>query len=95
MCISRLEQIIAGAAPLQRLLMLLMLLLRVRADLVCVRERLNLGTAASDCLKLLDLKNASAIGRSDVFPSSLTVLFEVFIHIEQKLLDLLACMLIL
>ena len=58
-------------------------------------ELLNLSSSASYRLKLLYLKDASSVGALDVFAMSLTVLLEVLVHVEEKLFNLLACMLVL
>ena len=58
-------------------------------------ELLNLSSSASYRLKLLYLKDASSVCALDVLPMTFTVLLEVLVHVKEKLLDLLACMLVL
>mmetsp|Transcript_7474 Transcript_7474/g.10604 ORF Transcript_7474/g.10604 Transcript_7474/m.10604 type:complete len:216 (+) Transcript_7474:651-1298(+) len=62
----------------------------VLVDLVSVVQGLNLSTAASDSLELFYLEDTAAVRRSDIFFCALAVLFEVFVHVQEQLLDLLA-----
>ena len=56
--------------------------------LIRVGHVLNVSTSSCDCLKLLYLKNTSAIHTLDVSLAPLTELFKFFIDIEKQLLNL-------
>ena len=62
---------------------------------VGVVELLNLSSSAGYRLKLLYLKDASSVRTLDVFPMTFTVLLKVLVHVEEKLFNLFACMLVL
>ena len=62
---------------------------------VGVVERLGLCTSVCDSLEFLDLEDSTAIGGSDILLCLHTVLFELFVHVEQEVLYLLACKLVL
>ena len=62
-----------------------------RVWLISIVWLLDLCPTTSHCLKLFDLENTASIYWPDVLAVTLTVLLELLVNIQEKLLNLRAC----